>query len=96
MKAKTALQAKKLEHIPNVGPRIAADFQMLGILKPTDLKSKDPMKLYEQLNRQTGMRHDPCVLDTFMAAIDFMNGGRAKPWWKFTTKRKSLLESTKK
>lgn len=91
MKAKTAAQATRLEQIPNIGPRIAADFRLLGIQAPGDLKGKDPIKLYEALNRKTGQRHDSCVLDTFMAAVDFMNGGRPKPWWKFTAQRKKIL-----
>lgn len=88
MKAKTADQAGKLEDIPNIGPRIADDFRLIGIKKPSDLKGKDPKKLYNKLNIKTGQRHDPCVLDTFMAAVDFMNGGKAKPWWTFTPLRK--------
>ena len=88
MKAKTSKTAEKLEQIPNVGPRIADDFRLLGIRTPNELKGQDPLKLYESLNRKTGVRHDPCVLDTFMAAVDFMNGGSVKPWWNFTAKRK--------
>ena len=91
MKAKTASQASKLEDIPNIGPRIADDFRFLGIREPAQLKGKDPLKLYQQLNRKSGQIHDPCVLDTFMAAIDFMNGGKPKPWWEFTVKRKKML-----
>ena len=41
-----------------------------------------------------GRLHDPCVLDTFMAAHDFMNGGFAQPWWHFTEQRKKLLGQT--
>ena len=89
VKAKTASQAQKLTDIPNIGPRIADDFRLLRILKPSDLKGKDPVRLYERLNQVTGQRHDPCVLDTFMAAVEFMNGGPAKPWWAFTDQRKS-------
>src|SRR4051812_42649164 len=88
MKAKIAKDAAKLEDIPNVGPRIADDFRLLGLRAPLDLKGKDPLQLYKALNRKTGTRHDPCVLDTFMAAVDFMNGGKSKPWWDFTAKRK--------
>ena len=95
-KAKEAAQAKYLEQIPNVGPRIADDFRLIGINSPADLKRKDPLELYEQLNEQTGSRHDPCVLDTFMAAVDFMNGGEPKSWWAFTAERKELLAAKQK
>jgi hypothetical protein len=30
------------------------------------------------------------VLDTFMAAVDFMNGVAAAPWWAYTAQRKAL------
>jgi hypothetical protein len=30
------------------------------------------------------------VLDTFMAAVDFMNGAAAAPWWAYTAQRKAL------
>lgn len=90
MKAKSASEAKKLEDIPNIGPRIANDLRLLGIGTPQKLSGKDPVKLYRDLNRKTGQRHDPCVLDTFMAAVDFMNGGKPMPWWSFTEQRKKI------
>jgi hypothetical protein len=37
----------------------------------------------------TGKRHDPCVLDTFMAATDFMGGAEPRPWWAYTAQRKT-------
>jgi hypothetical protein len=35
--------------------------------------------LYQKLCAATGQRQDPCVLDTFMAATDFMRGAPAAP-----------------
>lgn len=90
-KAKKASEAECLEQIPNIGKAIAEDLRGIGIQMPEQLRGKDGLKLYHQLNRKTGVRHDPCVADTFMAAVDFMNGGKAKPWWSFTKKRKELL-----
>ena len=46
--------------------------------------------LYQKLNAATGARNDPCVLDTFMAAVDFMNGAAPAPWWAYTAQRKVL------
>ncbi len=91
MKAKKHTEAHKLEDIPNIGKSIANDLRGLGIFKPTDLCKKNALKLYQLLNETTGVRHDPCVLDTFMAAVDFMNGGKARPWWDFTKSRKQML-----
>ena len=88
MKAKTASAAKRLLDIPNIGPAMVGDFTLLGIAQPADLAGRDPLALYQQLCKKTGFLHDPCVLDTFMAAVDFMNGAPAKPWWGYTEERK--------
>ncbi len=92
MKAKTASQAHTLEQIPNIGKSIANDLRGIGIRQPKQLEGKNGLTLYRKLNTATGVRHDPCVVDAFMAAIDFMNGGKSKPWWNFTAKRKALLK----
>lgn len=78
----------RLEHLPNIGKAMAADLRLLGIERPDQLRGQDPLRLYHALESITGQRHDPCVLDTFMAAIDFMEGGKARPWWSFTGERK--------
>jgi hypothetical protein len=80
-----------LEDLPNVGPTVAADFARLGIRAPRELVGRDPYALYDELNRVTGARHDPCVLDTFIAAVRFMDGAPARPWWKYTAERKRTL-----
>jgi hypothetical protein len=91
MKAKKASQAESLEQIPNVGKAVAADLRTIGITEPAQLKGCDGIELYRKLNRVTGVRHDPCMADTLMAAVDFMNGGKARFWWEFTAKRKVIL-----
>jgi nucleotidyltransferase/DNA polymerase involved in DNA repair len=68
-----------LEVRPNVGKAIAADVRALGIRTPRQLRRKDPYALYDRLNRLTGVRHDPCLLDTFIAAVRFVEGGPARP-----------------
>src|SRR6266851_44641 len=81
-------EAARLEDIPNVGPAIAADLRQLGITSPTELLGRDPYAMYNDLCRITGQRHDPCLLDTFIAAVRFMEGAPKKPWWKYTAERK--------
>jgi hypothetical protein len=81
----------KLEQIPNVGPRIASDFHRLALHHAHALVGRDPYALYDQLNELTGVRHDPCVLDTFIAAVRYMEGGPKRPWWRFTAERKREL-----
>ncbi len=85
------LRMTALEDLPNVGPAIAADFVRLGIRTPRELAGRDPYALYDELNRVTGTRHDPCVLDTFISAVRFMAGAPARPWWKYTAERKRTL-----
>ncbi|HSI58366.1 MAG TPA: helix-hairpin-helix domain-containing protein, partial [Ideonella sp.] len=71
-KASSAADCKTLEQLPNVGPAMAGDLRGLGIHQPGDLLGRDPLALYRGLERHTGKRQDPCVLDTFMAVVDFM------------------------
>jgi hypothetical protein len=84
-------QLEFLEDIPNVGPAISADLRLIGIEHPEDLLGRDPYDLYERLNDTTGTRHDPCVLDTFIAAVRYVDGGPKMPWWAFTAERKRTL-----
>jgi DNA transformation protein len=93
-KATTAAEVRRLTDIPNIGKAMAADLQGLGITTPAQVQAMDPLETYDRLRDPMGQRHDPCVLDTFMAAHDFMNGGPAQAWWKFTVQRKQLLAST--
>lgn len=84
-------QVTKLEQIPNVGPATAGDFRLLGLAEPRDLRGKDAYALYAELCKVTGVRHDPCVIDVFLAAVRFMDGKPAKPWWAYTAERKREL-----
>ena len=79
---------RTLEEIPNVGPSIAANLRRLGVARPADLLGRDPYALYDSLCDVTGTRHDPCVLDTFIAAVRFMEGAPPHPWWHYTPERK--------
>lgn len=89
--AKSRESIARFEQIPNVGPRIAADFRKLGISHPHDLAGRDPYELYESLMRVTGVYQDPCVLDTFIAAVRYMEGAPKTMWWKYTAERKKAL-----
>jgi hypothetical protein len=91
MKAKTASQVRSFADIPNIGPAMIKDFTLLGIKNPQALKRKNPYTLYKELCVKTKTRHDPCVLDTFIAAVDFMRGAPARPWWHYTKERKAEM-----
>jgi len=79
-----------LEALPNIGPALAQGLRLIGIETPRDLIGRDAFVLYQELCARTGVRHDPCVLDSFMAAVDFMRGAPAAPWWHYTAQRKLL------
>jgi hypothetical protein len=89
-KAAHAGECLQLEQLPNVGPAMAGDLRSLGIQHPIGLIGQDALSLYRQLEQLTGKRQDPCVLDTFMAIVDFMNGAQPRPWWDYTPERKRL------
>jgi hypothetical protein len=92
LKSSDYRSVERLESIPNIGPSLAADLESIGIVHPHDLPGKDPYRLYDQLCRVTATRQDPCVLDTFIAAVRFMEGAPAHPWWHYTAERKAQLQ----
>lgn len=87
-KAASAAECQRLEQLPNIGPAMAADLRALGIQQPQQLAGQDALALYQALCTLSGKRQDPCVLDTFLAATDFMRGAEPAPWWAYTAERK--------
>ncbi len=87
-KARKVADVKKFVDIPNVGKAVAVTFEQIGITHPSQLIGCDGFELYTKLCRTTGVRHDPCLLDTYLAVTDFMNGGVPKYWFKYTAARK--------
>jgi hypothetical protein len=64
------------------------DLALLGITTCAQLARRDPDALYAALERRTGRQQDPCVWDTFAAAIHQARTGEAQPWWHYTPVRK--------
>jgi hypothetical protein len=89
-KAASAAECQRLEQLPNIGPAMAADLRALGIVHPRELAQRDAFALYQALCQRRGKRQDACVLDTFMAATDFMRGAPPAPWWAYTVQRKQV------
>ena len=87
-KAAHADDVRRFQDIPNIGPATAGDFAVLGIRSPAELAKQDPYALYARLQQLTGVPQDPCVCDSFIAAVRFMQGGPAVPWWHYTAERK--------
>jgi len=82
---------KKFQDIPNVGKAIEKDFLLLGFNEPVELIGKDPYQMYSDLCTIIGSRQDPCVIDVFISAVRYMEGGPPKKWWEFTNERKKKL-----
>ena len=78
-----------LTAIPNVGPAVARRLLRLGIATPQDLRGQDPDGLFERICALDGRREDPCLLDTFAAAVDVADGKPARPWWEYSRERKA-------
>ncbi|MEU8636683.1 helix-hairpin-helix domain-containing protein [Amycolatopsis sp. NPDC048633] len=83
--------SKELRKLANIGPAMVRDLGRLGITEPGQLAGRDPVELYERLCETDGVRHDPCVLDTFMSAVDQADGAPPRPWWTYTPERKRLF-----
>ena len=77
-----------LLHLRNVGPATLADLKLLGIRTMEQLAASTADGLYSDLQRRTARSHDPCVWDTFAAAIHEVRTGEALNWWHFTRERK--------
>jgi len=84
-------EIKNFQDIPNVGKAIEKSFILMGLNKPVELVEKDPYKMYQELCNIKQQRQDPCVLDIFISAINYMKGGPPKKWWEFTKERKEKL-----
>jgi hypothetical protein len=83
----SSIMTNDVQSIPNVGPAVARKLSRLGITQPDQLRRCDPEDLFEQLCALDGCRHDPCLLDTFVAAVSYANGGPSRPWWEFSRER---------
>jgi pathogenicity locus Cdd1 protein len=81
----------QLESLPNIGPGMANDLRLLGIQHPQQLIGKNAYQMHRELCKRTNTKHDPCVIDIFLAVVDFMEGGNPAPWWHFTKERKKYL-----
>ena len=85
---------KKFTDIPNIGKVMERNFVLLGLKEPFELIGRDPYQLFNEFCQVMGKRQDNCILDTFISAVRFMEGGPPKKWWEFTAERKRTLAQT--
>jgi hypothetical protein len=86
-------EQRRFRDLVSVGPKIAEDFEMLGIRSVPHLARQDPNRMYEKLSSLTGQRQDPCVLDVFCAAVAQARDRRLPAeqcqWWYWSRKRRA-------
>ena len=76
---------KNLQEIPGVGKSIAQDLYDLGFRKVSDLKRRDPEKMYFDLCRKRRQQIDRCMLYVFRCAVYYASTKKPKAsrllWW---------------
>jgi hypothetical protein len=76
---------KNLQAIPGVGKSISRDLYDLGIRSVSDLKRKNPEKMYFELCRKRGQPIDRCLLYVFRCAVYYASRKKHDPmkllWW---------------
>lgn len=78
---------RELATVPGVGKSIAGDLWEIGIRHVSDLKGKDPQRLFKQSNRRAGIVQDRCLLYAFRCAVYYARTPEAKrepeklKWW---------------
>jgi Pathogenicity locus len=85
---------RTLKDLISVGAATLRDFELLKVRSVAQLAKQDPKKMYDKLQLLTGTRQDPCVLDTFRAAVAQARNPRLPAqqcqWWYWSRKRKSV------
>ncbi len=94
------MHERKLQDLVSVGPAIRRDLELLGIRTVGQLARNSPENLYRKLNRKTGTRQDPCVLDVFCAAVaQARNPNLPREqclWWYWSRIRKSRMKNERR
>jgi hypothetical protein len=83
----------ELADLRNIGKAMLMDFELLDISSVKQLARCNADVLYTKIQTITQSRHDPCVWDTYAAAIHQAKTGEALPWWDFTKIRKARDKS---
>ena len=94
---------RKLKDLHGIGKKMALDFELLGVKSVADLAKLDGDGLYKAMEKKTGQRQDPCVLDTYRCAVaqarDPQLPREQCDWWWWSRQRlatgKPLARKTK-
>lgn len=95
-----AAKTRGLGDLISIGPAMLRDFELLRIRSVAQLARQDPLRMYRKLERATGQRQDPCLLDTFCAAVAQAKNPRLAAekceWWWWSKKRKKRSQEVKR
>jgi hypothetical protein len=90
-KRDAGVQGRQLGELILIGPAMLRDFELLEIRSIADLARQNPRRMHEKMERVTGQRQDPCVLDTFCAAVAQARNPRLAAekcqWWWWSRRR---------
>jgi hypothetical protein len=90
---------RKLRDLAGVGKSICADLESLGVQSVADLAERDGDDLYAALCVKTGLRQDPCVLDTFHCAVAQARDPELprdqRNWWWWSAQRIQQQQESK-
>ena len=93
------VETRRLGDLTSVGPAMLRDFELLGIRSVAELARQNPQRMYRKMERLTGQRQDPCVLDTFCAAVAQARNPRLAAekcqWWYWSRERKNRGKDVK-
>jgi Pathogenicity locus len=88
--------SRQLGDLISIGPAMLRDFEQLGIRSVAQLARQNPERMYDRLSHLAGQRQDPCVLDTFCAAVAQARNPRLPAekcqWWYWSRKRKARVK----
>jgi Pathogenicity locus len=95
-----AEKTRRLGDLISIGPAMLRNFELLGIRSVAELARQNPQRMYKKMERATGQRQDPCVLDTFSAAVAQAKNPRLAAekcqWWWWSRSRKKRSKDVKK
>jgi hypothetical protein len=91
--ARRLADTRALLDLAGIGRSMEGDLHRLGVRDVAALARQDPERLYRRLCALTGLRQDPCVLDTFRCAVaqarDPLLPAARRNWWWWSRERKA-------
>ena len=77
--------ATTFQVIPGIGPNLARDIRDLGFSDPSELRGRDPERMFADLCQLRGRPVDRCVLYAFRCAVYFVSNeshdAEFLKWW---------------